>query len=156
MKRIAKLACFALLGSIVAAVIYWLLAFGVLEPIRSRSGRSPESYLGVAFSVMMPVALFLGSSLTGYLSRPHLRTWFGLIGVSPGLYPSLFMITVNVVMVYIVKDTSLSFTHSMILIGVFLSWFLSSWAGVWLGCFVRSRRNGNRTMRSSGRATARR
>jgi len=102
MKRIAKLACFVLLGSMVAAVIYWLLAFGVLEAIRSRFGRSPEAYLGVAFQVMMPVALFLGSSLTGYLSRPHLRTWFGLIVVSPGLYPSLFMITVNVVMVYIV------------------------------------------------------
>jgi hypothetical protein len=147
MKRIAKLACFVLLGSMVAAVIYWLLVFGVLEPIRSRSGRSPEAYLGVAFQVMMPVALFLGSNLTGYLSRPHLRTWFGLIVVSPGLYPSLFMITVNLVMVYIVEDTALSFAHSMFLLGVFLSWFLSSWAGVWLGCFVRSRRNGNRSNR---------
>lgn len=147
MKRIAKLACFVLLGFMVAAVIYSLLVFGVLEPIRSGSGRSPEAYLGMAFQVMMPVALFLGSSLTGYLSGPHLRTWFGLIVVSPGLYPSLFMITVNVVMVYMVKDTSLSFTHGMFLLGVFLSWFLSSWAGVWLGCFVRSRRNGNRTNR---------
>jgi hypothetical protein len=145
MKRIGKLACFVLLGSMVAAVIYWMLLFGVLEPIRSRSGRSPEAYLGVAFGVMMPVAFFLGSSLTGYLSRFHLRTWFGLIVVSPGLYPSLFMITVNVVMVYIVKDASLPFTDSVVLLGVFLSWFLSSWAGVWLGCFLRSRRNENRT-----------
>jgi hypothetical protein len=54
MKRIAKLACFVLLGFMVAAVIYWLLVFGVLETIRSRSGRSPEAYLGMAFQIMMP------------------------------------------------------------------------------------------------------
>jgi hypothetical protein len=63
MKRIAKLACFALLGFMVATVIYWVL-LDVLEPICSRSGGSPESYTGVAFSVVVPVALFLGSSLT--------------------------------------------------------------------------------------------
>ena len=63
MKRIAKHACFALLGFMVATVIYWLL-LGVLEPIRYLSGGSPESYTGVAFSVVVPIALFLGSSLT--------------------------------------------------------------------------------------------
>ena len=93
MKRMARLAGFSLLGSVVAGVIYWLLAFGVLEAIRSRSGHSPESYLGVAFLVMMPVALFLGSGLTGYLSRPHLRTRFGLVSVTPGLYLSLVFLT---------------------------------------------------------------
>jgi hypothetical protein len=137
MKRIAKLAGFTLLGFVIAAVVYWLLAFGVLEAIRSRSGRSPESYLDVAFLVMMPVALFLGSSFTGYLGRPHLRTRFGLIGVTPGLYLSLVFIIMNFAM------AESDFAISMLLPG--LLWFLISWAGVGLGCFVRSRKNGNRT-----------
>ena len=132
MKRIAKLAGFALLGSAVAAVIYWLLTFGVLEALRSRSGRSPESYLGVSFLVMMPIALFLGSSLTGYLSRPHLRTRFGLIGVTPGLYLALVFVTLNFAM------SASEFTISMLLPGLF--WLLISWAGVGIGCFARSRR----------------
>ena len=132
MKRIAKLAGFALLGFVVAAVIYWLLTFGALEALRSRSGRSPESYLGVAFLIMMPVALFLGSSLTGYLSRPHLRTRFGFIGVTPGLYLALVFVTLN-----FAKAAS-EFAISMLLPGLF--WFLISWAGDGIGCFARSRR----------------
>ena len=140
MKRIAKLACFALFGSMAAMVINGVL-LAILGTIRSRSGGSPESYLPVAFSVVLPAALFLGSVLTGYLSRPHLRTWLGLVGVSPGLYPALFMIAVNVVMQYIVKDASVPPAENLVLLGVFLSWFLSSWAGVWLGFQVRSRRN---------------
>lgn len=143
MKPIAKLACFALIGFAVAVPIYWLL-LAILEVIRSRSGGSPESYLPVVFSAAVSVALFCGSILTGFLSRPHLRTRFGLICVSPGLYPALFMIIVNVVMQYIVEDASVPPAYNMVLLGVFLSWFLSSWAGVWLGCIVRSRRNGIR------------
>lgn len=151
MKRIAKLVCFALFGSMGAVVINGVL-LAIMETIRSRSGGSPESYLPVAFSVVLPAALFLGSLLTGYLSRPHLRTWLGLVGVSPGLYPALFMITVNIVMQYIVKDASARPADNMILLGVFLSWFLSSWAGVWLGCFVRARRNGTMKGEPSGGA----
>jgi len=139
MRRMARLACFSLLGFLVAAVIYGLL-LGVLEVIRLGIGGSPETYSMVSFAVMMPAALFLGSGLTGYLSRPYIRTRLGLVGVSPGLYPSVFMIVVNVVMVYIVKDTVLPFPRNLLLLGVFLSWFLSSWAGVWLGCLMRSRR----------------
>jgi hypothetical protein len=140
MKRIAKLVCFALLGTVGAVVVYSLL-LGILEAMRSRSGGSPESYLPMAFSVAVPAALFLGSIFTGYLSRPHLQTRFGFIVVSPGLYLSLFMITVNVVMQYIVKDTSVPPAKNAVLLGIFLSWFLSSWAGVWLGYLIRSRRN---------------
>ena len=132
MKRIAKLAGFALLGSAVAAVIYWLLTFGVLEALRSRSGHSPESYLGVSFLVIMPIALFLGSSLTGYLSRPHLRTRFGLIGVTPGLYLALVFVALNFAM------SASEFAISMLLPGLF--WLLISWAGAGTGCFARSRR----------------
>jgi len=138
MRRMARLACFSLLGFLVAAVIYGLL-LGVLEVIRLGIGGSPETYSMVSFAAIVPVALFLGSGLTGYLSRPYIRTWFGLVGVSPGLYPSVCMISINVVMAYIVKDTVLPFPRNLLVLGVFLSWFLTSWAGVWLGRLVRSR-----------------
>lgn len=140
MKRIAKLACFVLVGSMAAIVINGVL-LAIVQTIRSRSGGSPESYLPVAFSVVLPVALFLGSVLTGYLSCPHLRTRLGLVGVSPGFYPALFMITVNVVMQFVVRDSSVPPAYNLVLLGVFLSWFLSSWGGAWLGFLARSRRN---------------
>jgi hypothetical protein len=135
MKRMAKLAGFVLLGWLVTVVIYWLF-LGMLEAYRSRSGGSPEVFMLLSFSISLPVALFFGSVLTGYLSGPHLRTWIGRIGVSPGLYPSLFMITVNVVMQFIVKDSEMAPANNIKLLFVFLAWFLSSWAGVGLGSFI--------------------
>jgi hypothetical protein len=163
MKRIVKLVGFVLLGFAIAALLFGLLTFGVLGAIRPRSGGS-EAFL--IFLIMMPVALFLGSSLTGYLSHPYLRTRFSRIGVTPGLY--LFFIRFRTEpqndshnACPIIKSLEQDPKHVpsafgfAFIIGWGLLWFLSSWAGVELGCYVRSRRNQNRTSSSSGRAGTR-
>lgn len=138
MKSVGKLAWFSLLGFLAALPIYWLFLW-MLVSVRSAFGGTADSYMLASFAVMMPIAFFLGSSLTGYLSRPLLRTGVGYIGVSPGLYPCLIMITVNVVMTYVVEDSSpLPFPENVYLLGVFVSWFLFSWAGVRVGAFMRS------------------
>ena len=68
MKRIVKLAGFALLGFAIAALLYGLLTFGVLGAIRSRSGGSPESYMGEAFLIFLIARRFGTSSF--------LKPWF--------------------------------------------------------------------------------
>ena len=141
MKRIAKLAGFSFLGFVITSFLYWLLAFYWLETVRSRSGRSPESYLGVAFLIMMPFALLLGSILTGYLSRPHLKTWYGRIGVAPGFYLSVVFVTLNFVWA--------EYRHAISMLEPALLWFLVSWAGVGIGCFMKSRRNRRNAVRGS-------
>ena len=96
----------------------------------------------MAFAILLPAALFPGGLLTGYLSRPHLKTWLGALGVSVGVYPAIFMIAVNLVMVYLVHDSDpLPFPENVFLLGTFLSWALASWAGVRLGCSLRARKN---------------
>ena len=165
MKRIVKLVGFVLLGFAIAVLLYGLvlLTFSVLDSIRPRSGGS-EAFL--FFLIMMPVALFLGSSLTGYLSHPYLRTRFSRIGVTPGLYLFLFVFVPSLIKILImpspiIKSLELDPIHVpfafgfAFIIGWGLLWFLSSWAGVELGCYVRSRRNQNRTSSSSGRAGTR-
>jgi len=165
MKRILKLVGFVLLGFAIAALLYGLvlLTFSVLDSIRPRSGGS-EAFL--FFLIMMPVALFLGSSLTGYLSHPYLRTRFSRIGVTPGLYLFLFVFVPSLIKILImpspiIKNLELDPIHMpfafgfAFIIGWGLLWFLSSWAGVELGCYVRSRRNQNRTSSSSGRVGTR-
>ena len=165
MKRIVKLVGFVLLGFAIAALLYGLvlLTFSVLDSIRPRSGGS-EAFL--FFLIMMPVALFLGSSLTGYLSHPYLKSRFSRIGVTPGLYLFLFvfvpiLIRILIMPIPIIRSLELDPTHVpfalgfAFIIGWGLLWFLSSWAGVELGCYVRSRRNQNRTSSSSGRAGTR-
>ena len=165
MTRILKLVGFVLLGFAIAALLYGLvlLTFSVLDSIRPRSGGS-EAFL--FFLIMMPVALFLGSSLTGYLSHPYLRTRFSRIGVTPGLYLFLFVFVPSLIKILImpspiIKNLELDPIHMpfafgfAFIIGWGLLWFLSSWAGVELGCYVRSRRNQNRTSSSSGRVGTR-
>ena len=160
MKRIIKLAGFTMLGFAIAALLYGLLTFGVLGAILSRSGGSSESYMGEAFLIMMPVVLFLGSSLTGYLSHPYLRTRFSRIAVTPGLYLLLFVFVPSLIMSLIMPSPIMSSLEmntihipsafiAACIIGMGLLWFLSSWAGVELGCYVRSRRNQNRTSGST-------
>lgn len=141
MKRVAKLASFTLLGFLAALPVNGLL-IGALASVRSGLGGAAESYMLASFAVLTPIALLLGGGLTGYLSRPLLRTWLGYLLVSPGLYPCLFMIAVNVVMTYVVQDSDPPpFPENVFLLGVFVSWFLSSWAGVGLGAHYRSSRD---------------
>lgn len=163
MNRIVKLIGFVLLGFAIAALLYGLLTFGVLGAIRPRSGGLADVLI---FFIMMPVALFLGSSLTGYLSHPYLRTRFNRIGVTPGLYLFLLVfvpILIRILMMHshVMSSLEQNLNHlpsafvMALIIGWGLLWFLSSWAGVELGCYVRSRRNQNRTSSSSGRARTR-
>ena len=151
MKRILTLAGFTMLGFASAALLYGLLTFGVLGAILSRSGGSSEAYMGEAFLIMMPVVLVLGSSLTGCLSHPYLRTRFSRIAVTPGLYLLLFVFVPSLIMPSpLMSSLEMNTIHipsafiAACIIGMGLLWFLSSWAGVELGCYVRSRRTHNR------------
>ena len=131
MNKYLKLAAFVVLGLAVSLVVYYLLVFGILEILRSRSGRSPESYLWVAFLVMLPFALLLGSILTGYLSSPEMNKSWRLIGITPGLYLAIGITIQN----FIIAE--FQFAVSMLLAGLF--WFLVSLSGVGLGHLLRSR-----------------
>ncbi len=141
MKRILKLAGVTLLGAIASMVMYGLL-LAALRGIRSQFGGTEDVYMMASFAVVLPLGFLLGSGLTGYLSSPYLNSRLGFICVSPGLYPALFMLIVNVVMGYVDKTARpLPFPEKVYLYGVFLAWFLSSWTGVRLGSFFRERKN---------------
>ncbi|MCC6487809.1 MAG: hypothetical protein IT364_09945 [Candidatus Hydrogenedentes bacterium] len=131
-RKFGKLAVFTMVGAFIAAAIYFVLAFGALGALQSRSGRSPESYLGIAFLILLPSALLIGSAVTGFLSYPHVQTKLGFLGVTPGLYMSLCILFSNVVM------AGPEFAVGMLLPA--LLWTLLSLAGVGLGAYLNSRR----------------
>lgn len=131
MKRHAALFLYVVLGAIVSIAIYWFSVFIIVEPLRARSGRSPESYLGLAYLIMLPLALVLGSALTGFLSYPHLKTKLGLIATAPGLYFFVLFTATNF------WYGEFGFAVSMLFAG--LVWFLVSWAGTSLGYYLRTR-----------------
>ena len=85
MKRSVVLAGSVVLGSIVTVFSYCFLVFGILHVLVSRSGRSPESYLGVAFLIFLPISIFLGSFITGYFASRYVKGAVGCLGIAPGL-----------------------------------------------------------------------
>ena len=141
MKRIAMLAAYTLLGALASALAYLALMAGLFG-VSLIFGGSKAAYALVSFLVVLSAGLFLGSGVTGYLSRPLIGSRTGLILVSPGFYPAAFMIITNVVMVYIFKDSApLPFPENVRVFGTFLCWFLSSWAGTCQGASLRSGRD---------------
>ena len=60
-----------LAGLGVATAVYAALVSLVLVPIQQASGDSPEAWLGTAFLVILPLGLFAGSLVAGYLHPIH-------------------------------------------------------------------------------------
>ena len=112
-------------GVTLGNALYYALAFGVLQPIQRASGTSPEAWLGVAFHGLMPLSLFAGGVLTGYLSRPipPLSRGFAILR-APGLYTFLIGLP-------LIRNTLPGFQVFMIVAGFI--WIVSSTAGVLLG-----------------------
>lgn len=131
MERYAKLAAFAVAGFVVATAAYAVLAFGVLGNLQKQSGTSPESYLGVAFLIMLPVALLLGGVVTELLSAPHIKSRLNHIFIAPGLYLAIAVAAVNVSMATLERSLGMALPC--------LLWFVASLAGVESGLFCRNR-----------------
>jgi len=128
MKRLVGIAG----GVVTGGFLYVVLAFGVLGPIQKASGRSPEAYLGVAFFLVMPVALFCGALLCGYVTRDLPRPkWVMAMIHSPGLY--VFTISIPSL-----RGTISEFQSFMVAAGCV--WIAASVPGVLLGGWLSRRR----------------
>lgn len=131
MKRLGILASSVVIGFVVSAVLYYFLAFGILDVLVSRSGESPESYLGVAFLVFLPLSLFIGGFVTGCLAGQYVKGIVGSFCVTPGLYLALAVVPRSFV------GTISGYGVGMLIAGVV--WIAASWAGVAVGRHVRAR-----------------
>jgi len=135
MSQLPRLIGYVLLGLITALGCYTLVAFGILEPISSSSGRSPESMLGIAFYIVFPLSWFLASGITGFLSSPHIKTSLGFVLVSPGFY---FCLAGAAALLINWEHLIRWYAEDMLRLQVL--WFLASWSGVGVGHLIRKRR----------------
>lgn len=129
MKRLIAVVC----GIAVGYSLYMALTFGVLRPIQNAMGGSPEEYLGVAFLLLMPLALFFGGfvcgCIIGSLSRP---SWLMAFLHSPGLYISVFS--------FLSMGSGTLFEFQISMLVAACVWILISSLGVVLGVRLRMRR----------------
>lgn len=134
MKRIAALAGVTLLGTVVAVSLYFVLVLAVLEPMLT----AQSADMDVEFLIVMPLALFIGSLLTGFLGQPHVRTAYVTTFIAPGLYLSSLLIVMTCVEI---SAQSAGLALSAFIAGSL--WFMVSWSGIGLGFFVRAKRQGS-------------
>ena len=135
MKKFATCFGFAVVGFIIAFGLYMTLGIFLLKYLQHRSGGSPESYLGIAFMLVLPVCLAIGSFASGYLCQPHIRRSYLFIALCPGLYAVIFVIATT-------GRTIEGFFESMLLCGVV--WIFSSLVGVYAGKYLRGKRGSTR------------
>jgi hypothetical protein len=88
---------YVLLGGIISVALYFFVVFVLVAPIQRATGHSAESFLGLAFLIVMPVSLIVGSAVTGYLIQPIIgeRSLQKYIYINPGVYLGLLTIFFN-------------------------------------------------------------
>ncbi len=131
MERFGKLVQFTIVGLLISAAVYGVLVYGVLDRLDTSMVESSDSAVGISLLVLLPFALLVGSTITGYLSQPFIAGWH-LIFIAPGLYFSLVFFIANIFL----GEMSLSTAMQLAL----LIWFGASLAGTTAGFFIRTRR----------------
>ena len=144
MRRVLAVVAGVVLGNAIYFALAFALAFVVLQPIQQATGESPEEWLGVAFYGLMPLGLFAGGLLTGYIARaiPPPGWRFAPLH-APGLYT--FLVSLPFLL-----NTIPSFQVFMLVAGSI--WVVSSTAGVLLGARWYRRRLSGHPLDASDRA----
>jgi hypothetical protein len=143
MKKIG----YVLLGLGVSILLY--LPFLYLIPLAIR--RTPgKHYSLIAFMIILPVCLIIGSLLSGYLIQPHMkqRSFFRYLLISPGVYLSLAgLVTLLVSLAPLLtqpgKIQSVGYIIYLVIIYlviIFLEWIVTSFIGTRIGIFLKDRR----------------
>jgi hypothetical protein len=127
-----KLGVSIVFGIVLILIFYCLIAFCVLADISWGRGK-----LWMAFLLTLPVVLYLGSILAGYLIHPRIDFKWKLIYFSPGLYIAGLCIVISLF-------TNLQIFFYALILGFYL--YLTSLAGTVSGYFIRSRIRGRNSL----------
>ncbi len=134
MKTIVRRFICTILGAGLSIAIFLLITFAVVEPLYAATGAAPEGGFFLLILILMPLSLFIGSCLTGYLLKPisenRKRTIFLC---SPGLYLPFLLFSS-----YILFRAE-SWTLHIVPIVIGLLWIIVSFFGVLAG-FALGRR----------------
>jgi hypothetical protein len=124
-----KLIVSIVFGIILILIFYCLISFWILADVSWGEGK-----LWMALLLVMPLALFLGSILTGYLSSGGIGYKRALIYYSPGPYVAVLCVAAGLLI-----NTQV-FVY-MLILGLYL--YLTSLAGTTIGYLIRSRIRGD-------------
>jgi hypothetical protein len=120
-----KLSGSVTLGTVISFILYYIIALLYID-----DNLWGPAVLYSAFVIVFPIALFLGSVLTGILSYPSIDFKWELFYFAPGLYLGGLCI---------VGSLFIDFDMVIYVIIMGLYWYMVSLAGTGLGYLLRSR-----------------
>ena len=122
-----------LLGAGLSIAIFLLITFAVVEPLYAATGAAPEGGFFLLILILMPLSLFIGSCLTGYLLKPILENRKRTILLcSPGLYLPFLAFGFFIL-------GAETWTLHIVPIVIGLLWLIVSFFGVLAGSALRHR-----------------
>jgi hypothetical protein len=128
MKALSVLA-----GVGLTVVLYFGLAYYGNEP--STGGHDMRgAYIGTV--TVIPVLIFLGSMLTGFLIEPSLKkSWLAFLFYSPGMS---FVVILTILSCTCFIDPKAGIWDLLMYGGIVVTWLLPSWLAVALGYKLRT------------------
>lgn len=127
---------YVFLGMAISVLLYFGVIFIFINPIQRSSGHSPESYLSFMFMIILPLCIFLGSLISGYLIHPLLkhRSFIKYLLISPGFYLGLSSLIPTVIQAG-------NLMHGFIYFSIISSvvWLVTSVIGTRLGLFIKEK-----------------
>ena len=133
MKRVL----YIITGAGVTILLYSIALLLVINPMIKSSGESPESYMGFALMVILPLCLLVGSIVSGYLAQPFLKQRSALeyLVMSPGFYLAIaFLIPA------LIQARTLERVLLLLSIRSAMIWIFVSFVGTRLGVFFRDKK----------------
>lgn len=132
-----KKVLYVITGAGVTILFYSIALFLVINPMIKSSGETPESYMGIALMVILPLCLLAGSFVSGYLVQPLLKQRSALeyLMMSPGSYVAIAYLIPTFIQARTLERVFLFFS----LLSAML-WIIASFAGTRLGVFFRDQK----------------
>ena len=136
METIPRRFVCTIVGGGLSIAILVLITLGVVEPLFASTGAAPEGGLALLIFIVMPLSLFIGSCLTGYLLKPisenRKRTIFLC---SPGLYLTFLLLG------SFIFTGGITWILHILAIVIGLLWIIVSFFGVFVGFVLRARKS---------------
>lgn len=120
-----KLCVSIVFGIVLILIFYFLIAFWVLADVSWGQGK-----LWIALLLVLPLASFLGSILTGYLLCGGIDYKWALICYSPGPYVAGLCVAAGLLI-------NIQVFVYMLILGLYF--YLTSFAGTTIGYLIRTR-----------------
>ncbi len=142
-----KLVGLVFLGLIASGIAYALLFLLFWLVFTNLVSTKMDENVGMimGFLVILPLAFFLGSIVTGYFSYYDIEHKWSLVWMAPALYLELAGLCISIVGFLLDRFIDVNPPGPYFIRGIFftiaigLYWYLASAAGVFLGYYLRER-----------------